>query len=86
MEAEIAAMRAQLDRIETKLDGVAAQCADILNLGLVLSQLAESDREHRQVLRDMEDLVSREARATRSMIRMAPTSAATRATEDTHAN
>jgi hypothetical protein len=76
MQTEHPEILDRLDQIEAKLDGIAAQLEGVLDVKLVLSQVGEMVRNQGQALRDLNDLTSREARATRTMIRLAPTSPA----------
>jgi hypothetical protein len=70
------ALQARLDTIEAKITTLAAQFDSMikpaLDIGLLLSQMGEYLRNQQATLRDMEELISREARATRTMIRLAP--------------
>jgi hypothetical protein len=75
-----AAIIDRLDAIEAKVDRIASQIEHIIkpaiDIGLILSQMAEMLRTQVQDMRDQNDLISREARATRTMIRLAPASPA----------
>jgi hypothetical protein len=79
-EATEATILARLAAIEAKLDTLAGPVEEFAKsttgIGLMLSQVVEQLRNQVKELGDYRDLIEREARATRRMIRLAPTSAA----------
>jgi hypothetical protein len=79
-EATEATILARLDAIEARLDMLAGPVEEFAKsttgIGLMLSQVVEQLRNQVKELGDYRDLIEREARATRRMIRLAPTSAA----------
>ena len=72
-----AAILARLDAIEAKLDTLAGPIEEFVKsttgIGLMLSQVVEQLRKQVAELGEYRDLIEREARATRRMIRLTPT-------------